>query len=192
MCTCRWWQADADACHHAYVRVERTVTYLEMTSPDELRPSDSAPDAVSMDSVGKSSPAIPATYHRIGSPYHWSRVAWSDEEWQKYLSRPHLHHWIATVDGETAGMVEIEAQAGGNVEITVFGLVPEFVGKGFGGTVLTRGTELAWHAEPVGAACVTRVWLHTSSLDHPQALPNYLARGFHQFRTETRERELPA
>lgn len=174
------------------MRVEQTVTYLEMTSPDELRPSATAPDAVTMESVDKASPLIPATYHRIGSPYHWSRVTWSDEEWQKYLSRPHLRHWIATVGGEVAGMVEVEAQAGGNVEITVFGLVPEFVGKGFGGTVLTLGTELAWNAEPVGATCVTRVWLHTSSLDHPQALPNYLSRGFHQFRAETRERELPA
>lgn len=167
------------------------MTYLEMTSPDELRPSDTAPDPVTMESVESDSPLIPATYHRIGTPYGWSRVSWSAEQWRRYLSRPHLRHWIARVGSEVAGMVETAAQAGGNVEITIFGLVPEFVGKGFGGTVLTLGTRLAWNSEPVGAACVTRVWLHTSSHDHPQALPNYLARGFHEFRTETRERELP-
>ena len=36
-----------------------------------------------------------------------------------------------------------------------------------------------------------RVWLHTCSLDHPQALNNYLARGFKVFHEETVIDDLP-
>jgi hypothetical protein len=32
------------------------------------------------------------------------------------------------------------------------------------------------------------VWLHTSTLDHPRALPNYHRRGFRTFKTEQGER----
>ena len=45
-----------------------------------------------------------------------------------------MQQWIGRVDGEVAGMVELELQSGGDVEIVVFGLVPEFVGQGFEAT----------------------------------------------------------
>jgi GNAT superfamily N-acetyltransferase len=98
--------------------------------------------------------------------------------------------WIAQVGGEVAGVVEVEAQPGGDVEITVFGLVPDFIGRGFGAHLLTMGTRLAWKVEPPYGTRVRRVWLHTSSRDHPHAKPNYERRGFCPFRTERRQREI--
>jgi GNAT superfamily N-acetyltransferase len=95
------------------------------------------------------------------------------------------------VGDEIAGMVELEAQPGGDVEIVVFGLVPEFIGRGFGAHLLTVGTGLAWKLEPLDGGFVRRVWLHTSSRDHPYARPNYERRGFRPFRTERRQREIP-
>jgi GNAT superfamily N-acetyltransferase len=92
---------------------------------------------------------------------------------------------------EVAGVVEVEVQPGGDVEITVFGLVPEFIGRGFGAHLLTVGTRLAWDLEPPDGARVRRVWLHTSSRDHPHAKPNYERRGFRPFRTERRQRDIP-
>jgi hypothetical protein len=86
--------------------------------------------------------------------------------------------------------VEVEAQPGGDVEIVVFGLVPEFVGKGFGAPLLAIATSSAWQTEPLDGVPIRRVWLHTSSRDHPHALPNYLRRGFRRFRTERRPREI--
>jgi GNAT superfamily N-acetyltransferase len=73
----------------------------------------------------------------------------------------------------------------------VFGLVPEFVGRGFGGHLLTLGTRLAWETEHPGGTATRRVWLQTSSHDHPHALANYRRRGFRIFRTEQRRREIP-
>jgi GNAT superfamily N-acetyltransferase len=67
----------------------------------------------------------------------------------------------------------------GAVEIAYFGLLPEYFGRGWDGHLLTRAVETAWG---LGAS---RVWLHTCTLDHPAALPNYLRRGFRRVREET-------
>jgi GNAT superfamily N-acetyltransferase len=89
-------------------------------------------------------------------------------------------------------MVELRSQSGGEVEITIFGLVPEFVGRGFGGQLLTLATRLAWEAEHPDGTATNRVWLHTSSRDHANAQPNYERRGFRVVRSERRHREVPA
>ena len=65
-----------------------------------------------------------------------------------------------------------------SVEIAYFGLLPEFLGLGLGGHLLTEATRAAWALHP------RRIWLHTCTFDHPAALPNYQARGFHITRTE--------
>jgi ribosomal protein S18 acetylase RimI-like enzyme len=180
------------------MRVEETVTYLEMTAPGQLRPGRPAPAPVEMDKLDRASwPLLRSTYERIGAPLNWqSRRAgpdtWPVERWVELLARPGTHAWVARVEGEVAGLVELKVQPGGDVEITVFGLVPEFVGKGFGSQVLTLATMLAWNAEPVDDAPVRRVWLHTSSRDHPHARPNYERRGFRVFRTERRQRDISA
>lgn len=178
------------------MQVVETVTFLEMTSPARLSPSRPAPAPVEVDEVGEASASLlRLTFERIGAPYNWQirrtgSDAWSDERWAERLSGPGVHAWVARVAGEIAGMVEVEAQPGGDVEIVVFGLAPEFVGKGFGGHLLAVATRLAWRTEPLDGVPIRRVWLHTSSRDHPHALPNYRRRGFRQFRTERGPREI--
>jgi RimJ/RimL family protein N-acetyltransferase len=66
------------------------------------------------------------------------------------------------------------------VEIKTFGLVAEFTGKGLGGHALTLAIGQAWELTPG----THRVWLHTSSADNPNALPNYHRRRFRTFKTE--------
>jgi GNAT superfamily N-acetyltransferase len=178
------------------MQVVETVTFLEMTSPTRLRPSRPAPAPVKMDEVGEESASLlRSTFDRIGAPYNWQirRVgpnAWSDERWAERLSEPGVHAWVGRVAGEIAGMVEVEAQPDGDVEIVVFGLVPELIGKGFGANLLTVATRLAWQTEPLDSRPIQRVWLHTCSRDHPHALPNYRRRGFRPFRIEQQPREI--
>jgi GNAT superfamily N-acetyltransferase len=104
---------------------------------------------------------------------------------------PQRRHWLAVAGDQPAGLLTVEAQPRGDVEILTFGLVPEFIGQGHGGPVLTESVRLAWSTPPLDTDGVRRVWLHTSSLDHPHARANYERRGFRPFRTETRRRELP-
>ena len=83
------------------------------------------------------------------------------------------------------GYAELEWQAGGDVEVVYFGILPQFIGQGLGGHLLTAAVERAWQR---GAA---RVWLHTCTLDQPHALAHYQARGFRLYRQETKPEELP-
>lgn len=80
----------------------------------------------------------------------------------------------------------LHADGEGAVEIDTFGLVPEHVGHGYGGYALTLATETAWAFAPDGTTVVQRVWLDTSSNDHPHALRNYQSRGFRVFHSERR------
>jgi GNAT superfamily N-acetyltransferase len=171
------------------VLVERTVTYLEMTSPDQLVPGRPSPASIEMERVGPTSASLLAsTYARIGTPYNWTSLP--EAQWEEGLARPGAQAWVARVRGEVAGMAAMKAQ-GGDVEIVVAGLIPEFVGSGFGGHLVTLATRLAWKAEHPDGGLTRRVWLHTSSLDHPHALPNYQRRGFRVLATETEQKEVP-
>jgi GNAT superfamily N-acetyltransferase len=174
--------------------VEQTVTWLEMASPDELRPGRLPPAPLDLEPVDRSGvPRLRETNHRVGKPHGWTgRSAWSEARWAQHLARPGVRAYLARVGGEPAGLVELEARPGGEVEITVFGLVPEFVGRGFGGHLLTRAVRLAWETGHAEGTPTRRVWLHTASTDHPGALPNYLGRGFRVVRSEVRRKQLPA
>jgi GNAT superfamily N-acetyltransferase len=171
---------------------EQTITYLEMTSPDELVPGRPPPgpmefEPVDAEAVGRFHAAVV----RIGDPHYWTTPRGrSEAQWRERLARPDVRAWLAHVDGELAGAIELELHAEGDVEITMFGLVPELVGRGFGGHLLTEATRLAWEARLPEDPSNRRVWLHTSSLDHPHALRNYERRGFRVFRSEQRPRPM--
>jgi GNAT superfamily N-acetyltransferase len=125
-------------------------------------------------------------YRAVGAAWHWhDRDAWTDEQLAAYLADPRVHVWIARLDRRVAGYFELREDAEGGVELVYFGLVPELIGHGLGGALLTHAVEEAWR---LGAR---RVWLHTCTLDAPQALPNYLARGFRVEREETYTTRLP-
>ena len=149
-------------------------TYLEMTDPSQLRGADGAPPDVTLTLESSCTPGLwRRLYTEVGRDYHWiDRLGWSDQEVARYLEDPRLELWILRAGGPLAGYFELRKEQDGAVEIAYFGLLPAYVGRGLGRYLLTAAVQRAWSA---GAS---RVWVHTSSLDHPSALPNYLARGF--------------
>ena len=165
------------------------VIALEMTSPEQLREARPPPVPIELGEVRPEEAGVcRETWTRIGAPHGWRRRAkWSDDKWLARISPPEVQAWLARVGGDVAGYVELEAGADGSVGITFFGLVPEFVGKGFGGAFLTDATRLAWSMTSPDGVATKRVWLQTSSRDHPNALPNYEARGFRVFRRERKK-----
>ena len=172
----------------AAVRGE-VITFLEMTSPDELRPGRIVPELVLVATTEADEPLARATIVRVGTPYRWPSVGWTDDAWAHWFADPRRRTFLlrdAGAGGAVAGIVETEAHPPDEVEITSFGLVPDRVGTGIGGHALTLATRLAWTLDHPALDGVRRVWLHTSTLDHPHALANYQARGFHPFRTKSR------
>ena len=163
-----------------------TTYYLEMTDADALRPKPDSHQGLSIKQVHLPSPEFNRfLYTAVGGDWYWTeRLAWSYQQWLEWVNRSALQTWVAYISGTPAGYCELERPADGNVEIVSFGLLPSFVGKGLGGYFLTVTIERAWK---LGAS---RVWLHTCTLDHPNALANYLARGFRVYREETAKQEL--
>ncbi len=158
-------------------------TYLEMTDPADLDPVP-APSADAMVERVERPPAAlwRQLYTEVGREHHWvDRLVWSDEQATRYFSDPALELWVLRVAGAVAGYFELRSQPDGGMEIAYFGLLPAFIGRGLGKYLLTCAAQRGW------ARGATRVWLHTSSLDHVSALPNYLARGFRVWKQEAYE-----
>ena len=152
-----------------------------MTDPSELERAPAPAGDVAIAPMENCPPSVwRGLYTEVGREYHWvDRLAWTDDEIVRYLGDPALELWVLRVKGEIAGYFELRRDPEGAVEIAYFGLLPGFTGQGLGKFMLTAAAERAW------ARGATRVWLHTSSLDHSSALSNYLARGFSIWKQET-------
>jgi RimJ/RimL family protein N-acetyltransferase len=151
--------------------MHEVITCLEMTAPTQLVPGRPAPAPLEMEEVDSAAALlVRSIYVRIWEGLaSGGRMAWSDAQWEDELSRPGVRSWVARVHGDVVGFVELEAEPDGDVGIVVFGLVAEFVGKGFGGAFLTRATETAWKLMSKSGGLTKRVWVQTSSGDHPCA-----------------------
>lgn len=125
-------------------------------------------------------------YAEVGRAYHWrDRLSWSDQEVRSHLADPDVSLWLLSSRAAPAGYFELRRHHDDSVEVAYFGLLPEFLGRGWGGHLLTLAVRAAWDLGP------ERVWLHTCTLDHPAALPNYLKRGFRPVREESYTTHLP-
>ncbi|HXE58764.1 MAG TPA: GNAT family N-acetyltransferase [Gemmatimonadales bacterium] len=166
--------------------VEVTRTYLEMrTRP--AAPAEPPPPEVRIERVER----CPASFWRylyseVGRAHHWrDRLSWTDEEIRRYLDRPEVSVWVMYDHAAPAGYFELRRHDDGSVELAYFGLLPDFVGRGLGRLLLEAAIDRAWAMRP------TRVWLHTCTLDHPAALPNYTKRGFEPYREERYTATIP-
>ena len=169
------------------MRQQVVTHHLEMTDPSQLVPARKSAPTFSLCQAEIPCPALNRfLYTAVGGDWYWTqRLAWSYAQWQTYLAQAGVETWVAYVAGTPAGYFELEAQAEGNIEIAYLGLLPPFIGHGLGGALLTATVERAW------ALGARRVWVHTCSLDHPNALPGYQARGFRVFKIVHTEEELP-
>jgi GNAT superfamily N-acetyltransferase len=156
------------------------LTYLQMFSPDDLRPAPRPPTTLEVKELDQWSPLVRGTTLRVGRAHRWPSQRWDDQQWQTYLRREHLRHWVALIHGLPAGLLSLDVPPGGKVEVDTFGLLPDHIGHGIGGHFLSVSVRLAWTVTPH----VSRVWLHTSSRDHGHALPNYERRGFRRYQLE--------
>lgn len=166
-----------------------TTTHLEMRSAEALQPARLVPPEVLLVRAAIPSPELSRyLYTAVGGDWHWrDRLDWTWSRWMEWLDRPEVETWVLHVMGTPAGYFQLEAQEGCEVEIVYFGLIPGFTGRGLGGYLLTQAVHRAWRMQ----AAITRVRVHTCSLDHPAALANYLARGFSVYMEESAMLDLP-
>jgi GNAT superfamily N-acetyltransferase len=159
------------------------TTYLEMRSPDQLRPKHADAQFHVRELTERDGRFNRELYLRVGEQWQWSdKLSWTVEQWREYAAAPELRTFAAYLEETLVGYYELRRDDEGNVEIAYFGLLPQFIGYGLGGGLLTSAIEEAW-SNRWGVA-PTRVWVHTCNRDHPQALANYQARGMIVYKVE--------
>jgi len=120
-------------------------------------------------------------YKNIGKNCHWvDRLVWTELDWTKYISNEKLSTYILKKKDEIAGYFELLLNKDAKeAEIAYFGILEEYFGKKLGGYLLSEAIKLSFN---IG---YTRIWVHTCSLDHKNALLNYQSRGMKVFKSET-------
>lgn len=160
-----------------------TVYYLEMFNhPQRVVP----PPRSDLSVIHARKPTVAYyrfLYDRVGGAYDWiTRKRLSDAELAKLIHDPLDEVHVLHVDGVPAGFAELDRRKEGEIELVQFGLMPEYIGQGLGKYFLQWTIDRAWSYQP------RRFWLHTCTLDHPRALPNYQNAGFVIYKEEVKER----
>ena len=120
-------------------------------------------------------------YKNIGKNHKWiDRLVWTEAQWIDYVSNKNVETYVFKFKDDLAGFFELISHSEKKeVEIAYFGLLEEFQNKKLGSYLLSRAIQKSFKEN------IERVWVHTCSLDHKNALKNYIARGMKIFKTET-------
>ena len=120
-------------------------------------------------------------YKNVGKKHQWvDRLVWSETQWIDYVSSKNVKTYIFKYNKDLAGFFELISHTENKeTEIAYFGLLEEFQNKKLGSYLLSEAIKISLTKN------TKRVWLHTCSLDHKNALNNYIARGMKIFKTET-------
>ena len=122
-------------------------------------------------------------YKQIGKKHQWTdRLIWQDKNWIDYVSNEKVVNYILQTEYYLIVYFELIFE-GNNCELAYLGILEEYIGKGLGGFLLSEALK-------IGLQKSKRVWAHTCSLDHPNAIENYKLRGMKIFKTETLRRKV--
>lgn len=152
------------------------VTSLEMRERPRLRPLP--PSELRLVRWKEPTNAAYRTlFKRVGTPWLWfSRLILDDAALEAIIRDPAVEiSVVVDRSGIEIGLLELDFRTSGACEIAFFGLIPELAGKGHGRWLMAQATALGW-SKPI-----TRMWVHTCTLDHPSALGFYRAQGFTPF-----------
>ena len=119
-------------------------------------------------------------YKNIGKNHKWvDRLTWSEEKWINYVSNKSVRSYVFKFKDDLVGFFELIVHSEKNeTEIAYFGILEEYQNKKLGSYLLSEAIKKSFENK------VNRVWVHTCSLDHKNALNNYISRGMKIFKTE--------
>ena len=161
-------------------KVERN--YLEIKSLEDLNYTNKSPKGYSIQIVQPEDFQLNKFfYKRIGKKHHWvDRLIWTEKQWIKYISDGRVKTYVLKKNDDLAGYFELIIHKDKNeVEIAYLGLLEEYQNQKLGSYLLSLAIKNSFKNK------TNRVWVHTCSLDHENALNNYLSRGMKIFKKET-------
>ena len=161
-------------------KVERN--YLEINSIRELNDSNNVDERFTIQYLKNTDFQINKFFYKnVGKKHNWvDRLVWTEKKWIDYVSDKNVKTYILKDMIDLAGYFELILHRDKNeIEIAYLGLLEEYQNKKLGSYLLSSAIKNSFLETP------KRVWVHTCSLDHKNALNNYLARGMKIFKKET-------
>ncbi|WP_342629293.1 GNAT family N-acetyltransferase [Nguyenibacter vanlangensis] len=153
--------------------VDLLVTYLQMTEPPRGEPLH-IPDLET--SITREVPRAEAyllLYRAIGDYVQWDhRLRMSHDELVQFLNATSSHIYVLRWNTEAVGLCEFEGVGTPDIELVHFGVVPAMQGRGLGRYLLDRALRAVWSYGP------RRIWLHTDTNDHRNAISTYMRADF--------------
>ena len=156
--------------------------YLEINSIEDLNDVNDPTEEYSLNLLKPQNFQLNKFFYKnIGKKHKWiDRLVWTENQWMDYVSSEKVKTYVLKYKGNLAGFFELIFHSEENeVEIAYFGILEEYQNKKLGSYLLSQAIQKSFKRD------INRVWVHTCSLDHKNALNNYIARGMKIFKTET-------
>lgn len=159
-------------------RIAAVVTSLEMKTRPPLRPEQAGPWRLRRLPKPESD-TYRSLYGKIGDEWIWySRLLMSETELAVIIHDPKVEVYGLEVAGTLEGLLELDFRIDGEAELAFFGVGPSLIGSGAARWLMNRALEIVWQRP------ISRFWVHTCTLDHPNALMFYRRTGFVPFRRQ--------
>ena len=155
--------------------------YLEINSLQNLKEGNKPSDDYSLCLIDPINFQLNKFFYKnIGKNHKWvDRLSWSEEKWINYVTNQNVKTYVFKYKEDLVGFFELIYHPEKNeTEIAYFGILEEFRNKKLGSYLLSEAIKKSFVDK------VNRVWVHTCSLDHKNALNNYKSRGMKIFKTE--------
>ena len=161
-------------------KVERN--YLEINSINDLNVSTILPERSSIQLIQPPDFQLNKFFYKnIGKKHNWvDRLIWTEKQWLNYTSNEKVKTYVLKKEENIAGYFELILHPDKNeVEIAYLGLLEEYQNQKLGSYLLSSAIKKSFSDK------TKRVWVHTCTLDHKNALNNYISRGMKVFKKET-------
>ena len=155
--------------------------YLEINSLKDLKEGNKPSEDYSLSLIDPINFQLNKFFYKnIGKKHKWvDRLTWSEEKWIDYVSNNNVRSYMLKFNDDLVGFFELIFHLEKNeTEIAYFGILEEYQNKKLGSYLLSEAIKISFNNK------VNRVWVHTCSLDHKNALSNYISRGMKIFKTE--------
>ena len=155
--------------------------YLEINSIQDLNEGNKPPKDYSLSLIDPINFQLNKFFYKsIGKKHKWiDRLSWSEDKWINYVSSKNVKTFVFKNKEDLVGFFELIFHTEKNeTEIAYFGILEEYQNKKLGSYLLSEAIKKSFEGK------VKRVWVHTCSLDHKNALNNYISRGMRIFKTE--------
>ena len=156
--------------------------YLDIVSLKNLKEVNSPDEKLTLEKVHPPNIELNKFFYKnVGKQHRWiDRLAWDNLKWSNYLDKENVETYVLKLDQDLIGYFELIWDIEKiNSEIAYFGILSDYIGKKYGGFLLSEAIKLCFKYNS------KKVWVHTCTLDHKHALNNYLNRGMKIYIEET-------